>query len=29
MQQYLESSEYIDWKHPAVIKKAEEIAQGS
>ena len=29
MQQYLESSEYIDWKHPAVIKKAGEIAQGS
>jgi transglutaminase-like putative cysteine protease len=28
MKRYLESSEYIDWKHPAVAAKAAELAQG-
>jgi transglutaminase-like putative cysteine protease len=28
MKVYLESSEYIDWKHPVVITKAAELAEG-
>lgn len=28
MNQYLEPSEYIDWKHPAVFAKAKELAEG-
>jgi len=28
MEQYLDSSEYIDWKHPLVIAKAAELAEG-
>ncbi len=28
MEQYLESSEYIDWQHPAISKKAAELAAG-
>jgi transglutaminase-like putative cysteine protease len=28
MQQYLDSSEYIDWQHPAIVKKATELAEG-
>ena len=28
MQQYLDSSEYIDWKHPLVAEKAAELAGG-
>ncbi|MHB8621812.1 MAG: transglutaminase-like domain-containing protein [Sulfuricaulis sp.] len=28
MEQYLESSEYIDWKHPDVTAKAAELSQG-
>ena len=27
MQQYLESSEFIDWKHPAITQKAAELAE--
>ncbi len=29
MDRYLESSDYIDWKHPAVLKKAAELASGN
>jgi transglutaminase-like putative cysteine protease len=29
MKQYLDSSEYIDWKHPLVATKATELAEGS
>lgn len=29
MKQYLDSSEYIDWKHPLVATKAVELAEGS
>jgi len=25
---YLESSEYIDWKHSSIVKKAAELAEG-
>jgi transglutaminase-like putative cysteine protease len=28
MEQYLSSSEYIDWKHPLVVAKATELAEG-
>ena len=28
MQRYLESTEYIDWKHPTIVAKAAEIAMG-
>lgn len=28
MEQYLESSEFIDWKHPIIKKKAAELADG-
>ncbi len=28
MEHYLDSSEYIDWKHPLVIAKAAELAEG-
>lgn len=28
MEQYLESSEFIDWKHPTITKKAAELAKG-
>ncbi len=28
MEQYLESSEFIDWKHPTITKKAAELAEG-
>lgn len=28
MKRYLESSEYVDWTHPAVAAKAAELAQG-
>ena len=28
MKAYLDSSEYIDWKHPLVIAKAAELAEG-
>jgi len=28
MEQYLEQSEYIDWNHPAISKKANELALG-
>ena len=28
MEAYLDSSEYIDWKHPLVIAKAAELAEG-
>lgn len=28
MDQYLESSEFIDWKHPTIKKKAAELAEG-
>ena len=28
MERYLESSEYIDWKHPAVAAKAAQLSQG-
>ncbi len=27
MDRYLESSEYIDWKHPAIVAKAAELAE--
>lgn len=29
MQQYLISSEYIDWQHPAILEKAESIPSGT
>ena len=29
MEQYLESSEFIDWKHPTITRKAVELAEGS
>ncbi|MFA6970157.1 MAG: hypothetical protein WC208_02035 [Gallionella sp.] len=29
MKQYLDNSEYIDWKHPLVATKAAELAEGS
>lgn len=28
MKEFLESTEYIDWKHPAVLAKASELAEG-
>lgn len=28
MEQYLESSEFIDWKHPTITRKAAELAEG-
>jgi hypothetical protein len=27
MEHYLDSSEYIDWKHPLVVAKAAELAE--
>lgn len=29
MEQYLENSEFIDWKHPTITRKAVELAEGS
>ncbi len=29
MKEYLESSEYVDWKSPDILKKAKELAHGS
>lgn len=28
MDQYLQTSEYINWQHPAILKKAQELAAG-